>query len=114
MKKNEKNTMAVLVIVLCIIILGAAGALVFLSSGMNLKIEESEQKVQQLQERADAVKQELEELRAKADALDKKESDVSKAESEKMEDADSAGKETETEVESNVNTDGGELPLEEM
>lgn len=114
MKKNEKITTAVLVIVLCVIILGATGALVFLSSGMNPKIEESEQKVQQLQERADTAKQELEEIRAEADILNKKKSDASKAESEETADADSADQETEAEVESNANTDGGELSLEEL
>ena len=69
MKKNEKIIMAVLVIVLCAIVLGVAGVLVFLSSGINTKIEESEQKVQQLQERADTVKQELEESHAEAESL---------------------------------------------
>ncbi|GAA6276445.1 hypothetical protein F170042I7_26310 [Blautia caecimuris] len=68
MKKNEKIIMAVLVIVLCAIVLGVAGVLVFLSSGINTKIEESEQKVQQLQERADTVKQELEESHAEAES----------------------------------------------
>lgn len=65
---NEKIIMAVLVIVLCAIVLGVAGVLVFLSSGINTKIEESEQKVQQLQERADTVKQELEESHAEAES----------------------------------------------
>ena len=82
MKKYEKITMAVLVIVLCAIVLGATGVLVFLSSGMNPKIEKSAQKAQQLKERADTAKQELEEIRTEAD--------------------------------SNANTDGGKLSLEEL
>lgn len=68
MKKYEKITMAVLVIVLCAIVLGATGVLVFLSSGMNPKIEKSAQKAQQLKERADTAKQELEEIRTEAES----------------------------------------------